>query len=406
MTASPAKSSSNTASRDRANMGAPFSLRESQFDRNVWCVLGLPIDIATVDEAVTKVDRAVSGRDRLSFVTPNVNWVTRAWTSPQARSEILAADLSLADGAPVAAIAKLLGAPLKTRVAGSDLFEALRRRPSFAGRQISVFFFGGRDGAAKAASDALNGENSGLTSAGWMNPGFGDVDAMSTQQIIAEINAAQPDFIVVALGATKGQAWIDHNASELNAPVIAHLGAVIDFTAGSIARAPRLLQTLGLEWAWRIKEDPALWRRYFNDGMSLAWLVGWRLIPQLVTLKRMKGAGHSQLFVETTPEGVHMRFDGDFTSSTLGPVREALKEAAQQNREIILDFSNTAKVDMAFLGLMLILDRDAKMRGRKIYRAGASKEISALFKANKLFPESAEVPESVGNSTTPLAAAG
>src|SRR5690606_26103018 len=118
----------------------------------------------------------------------------------------------------------------KARVAGADLFEALRAREG--GRPLRVFFFGGREGSAEAAHAALARAPGGLEAAGWLNPGFGDVETMSTDDILAAIDAAAPDFVVVSLGAAKGQAWIERNGARLKAPVIAHLGAVVDFTAG------------------------------------------------------------------------------------------------------------------------------------------------------------------------------
>lgn len=256
-------------------------LARDAFDRNVWCVLGLPVDIATIDSAVGDIAMAAQGRRRLSFVTPNVNWLVRSWREAGVRREILDADLSLIDGAPLLFFARLLGAPAPSRAAGSDLFDALRRRPAYGGRKLKVYFFGGRDGAAEAAARAIEDENGPLEAVGWRNPGFGDVEAMSADEHIDHINAADPDFVVVSLGAAKGQAWIDANKARLNAPVTAHLGAVVDFTAGGIARAPEWMRRAGLEWLWRIKEEPSLWRRYYKDGVALAGLVLRHLVTQL-----------------------------------------------------------------------------------------------------------------------------
>ena len=91
------------------------------FDRDVWAIMGMPLDNVTLEEAARLVERAVETRQRLSFVTPNVNWMVRALKDEQAMRQIVNADLSLADGAPVVWLARRLGMPLKERVAGSDL---------------------------------------------------------------------------------------------------------------------------------------------------------------------------------------------------------------------------------------------------------------------------------------------
>src|SRR5262245_32681420 len=105
-----------------AAQGNTVALRPGDdFDRNVWCILGLPIDVATTAAAASLIETAIRDRRRLIVATPNVNWLVRALRDDEARREVLEADLSLADGAPVAAIARLFGAPVDGRTAGSDV---------------------------------------------------------------------------------------------------------------------------------------------------------------------------------------------------------------------------------------------------------------------------------------------
>jgi Glycosyl transferase WecG/TagA/CpsF family len=89
---------------------------------------------------------------------------------------------------------------------------------------------------------------------------------MSRDQMIDKVNASEADFLAVSLGAKKGQLWLHRNHQRLAIPVRAHLGAAINFQAGTVKRAPPRLRAWGLEWLWRIKEEPQLWRRYGHDG--------------------------------------------------------------------------------------------------------------------------------------------
>lgn len=359
-------------------------LRSSPFDRDVWAVLGLPVDAANIDQAVAGIDRAIETGEQLSFVTPNVNWLVRASSCSTARREIMAADLSLVDGAPLAAAAKLLGVPIEGRVAGSDLFEALRRRPPFGGRRVSVFFFGGREGSAEAASAALDSAPSGLSAAGWINPGFGDVDDMSTDAIIDEINAADPDFVVVALGAAKGQAWIERNRDRLNARVIAHLGAVVDFTAGGIARAPGWVQKLGLEWAWRIKEEPSLWRRYAADGAALVRILTTRLLPLLISLKRQKSTGDPKVALDRQAGVTYLSLTGDHERADLTAVRAAFAQIETSGGDVVLRLDELGRIDMALLGLVLLLEQKLMSQDRTLRITGAVRAHKAIFTSNGL----------------------
>ncbi len=369
----------------RATQLAP----RDDFDRDVWCLLGLPVDAASVDRAVAEIDAAVRTGRKLSFVTPNVNWLVRVLRDGAARREVLDADLSFIDGAPLVAMARMLGVPAPSRVAGADIFEALRRRPGFGARRTRVFFFGGRDGAGAAAAAALDKEQGGVEAVGSLNPGFGEVEAMSAPEIIAEINAARPDFVVVALGAAKGQAWIDRNKDRLDAPVIAHLGAVVDFTAGQVARAPEIVKKLGLEWLWRIKEEPALWRRYVGDGAALLTIIARRLAPQLLAL-RHRPAGKAAAI---TPAAADVRrsasrtvivLSGAFTTASLAAARKAFRTAAAHGADVVLDFSALCEFDRSFLGLVLMLEKHVARSGRTLYVDGATGRHRATLRANAM----------------------
>jgi N-acetylglucosaminyldiphosphoundecaprenol N-acetyl-beta-D-mannosaminyltransferase len=367
------------------------ALRRDDFDRDVWCLLGLPIDISDIDQAVGQIDSAARTGSRLSFVTPNVNWLARVCRDASARREIINADLSLIDGAPLVAMAKALGLPVRTRVAGSDLFEAMRRRPAFAGRRLKVFFFGGRDGAAEKAAHVVNIENGGVEAVGWCNPGFGDIEAMSSREVLEKINDAAPDFVVVALGAAKGQAWIDRNQSILTAPVIAHLGAVVDFTAGGVRRAPKFVQKLGMEWAWRIKEEPALWRRYVDDGLALAGIVFTKLLPQMgLAPKKASGRPADAAMVQGAA-AVTIRLSGDLQKSALQPVRAAFRQAVASGADIVLDFAEIGSFDQAFLGLVLMLEKNTVAQGAKIFLRGADHRQMRVLRANNMHYPSDEI---------------
>ena len=246
------------------------------FSRNVHCVLGLPFDALTLEQAVTLIRAAVARRTPCFLSTPNLNFLIAGQTRVAFRNSVIHSDLSLADGMPIVWLAKLLGIPIAERVAGSDVFEALRHS---SGPTLKVYFFGGPPGAAELASRQINAEGKKMVCVGFESPGYGSIEDMSNASSIANINASGADFLIVALGAAKGQAWIEHNLSSLLVPVVSHLGAVVNFMAGSVKRAPPWMQRSGLEWAWRIREEPDLWKRYWSDGIGLFWLLINSVVP-------------------------------------------------------------------------------------------------------------------------------
>lgn len=237
-------------------------------------LLGVEFDRLTLAQTVQRIREAAASGERLWLSTANVNWVVAAGRDAAFAATLRASELCVADGQPLVWLARWLGQPLPERVAGADLFEALAR--SAPGRTpLRVYFFGGPPGAARRAARALNERGGALVCVGHDAGGYGDVAALSDAATLERINAARPHLLVVALGAQKGQRWIAHNRERLQVPVVSHLGAVVNFAAGDLERAPRWMRRAGLEWAWRIKEEPALLGRYASDAWGLLRLV-WR----------------------------------------------------------------------------------------------------------------------------------
>lgn len=258
-------------------------------DRALHWILGLPFDAISLAEAVQTVRNAARQRTPLFISTPNLNFLIASQKDPAFRDSVIHSDLSLADGMPILWLAKLLKVPIRERVAGSTLFEQLRYSPlQPEDRPLRVYFFGGPDGVAEKAANAINQDSTSMQCVGYCSPGFGSLDDISTPDLLARINASEADFVVVSLGAKKGQAWIERNRAHLQAPVISHLGAVVNFVAGNVQRAPVWMQRVGLEWVWRIKEEPSLWSRYLNDGVSLLYITVTQVIPAAL------GRNHSQ----------------------------------------------------------------------------------------------------------------
>ncbi|HEX8407057.1 MAG TPA: WecB/TagA/CpsF family glycosyltransferase [Duganella sp.] len=338
-----------------AAAAAPVHAPATDFERRVHAVLGLPFDAVTMGQAEAMLLDDLRQRRRNFFSTPNLNFLVAALDDRPFRDSVLRSDLSIADGMPIIWIARLLGIPLTERVAGSTLFERLR-----AQRQVplKVFFFGGPDGVARRAGDVLNSENGALRCVGARSPGFGTIEQMSTPELIDEINHARPDFLLVALGAKRGQTWIEHNLAALHTPLVSHLGAVVNFVAGTVTRAPGLMGRLGLEWLWRIKEEPALWRRYWRDGIALLGLFTGSVLPgALDAARRRAGKGRRAPVLRVLPElaGTRLALAGDWLEPDLAPLRRAFTAATAEPGHIVLDLREAGRLDSALIGLLMLL---------------------------------------------------
>lgn len=335
------------------------------YQRPVYDIAGLPFDALDMPAAVDAVLRTLDSRSPLFISTPNLNFLIASQTDPDFRASVYQSDLCLADGMPIVWLARLLGVPLPGRVAGSDLFEALCAQDR---RTVSVYFFGGPEGAAQAAAERVNRlaeerrqrqQTPGVVCVGHASPGFGSLDDMSGPEVIQRINASGADFVIVALGARKGQAWIQRNRRQLDAPVISHLGAVVNMAAGSIARAPRWMQLVGLEWIWRIKEEPQLWRRYASDGLALLGMLGRQVLPTMAARWRHRLFGRRPVIGDlkcTRTEGnCRLALRGSWTQDNVGELRAQLQACAGRGEAVVVEAGAADYLDASVRGLLAIV---------------------------------------------------
>ena len=345
------------------------------------CLFGLPFDAVDLDAAEQRIRTAVEQRSPCFLSTPNLNFLIACQSDTSFRNSVINSDLSVADGMPVVWLSRLLGAPIRERVPGSTLFDRLRRG---SGAKLAVFFFGGSDGVAEQACRQLTIEDQRLTCAGYASPGYGSVEDMSTEETIQRINANKADILVVALGARKGQAWIERNRHRLDVPVISHLGAVLNFVAGTVARAPAWLQNIGLEWLWRIKEEPELGRRYLVDGLMFLRLLVTRALPYAWYIYRHKHAKRdlesASVEARDTSTEIVIRLVGPWVQENLAPLRDCFAKAARAGKDVRIDLEHVSYLDASVLGLVLLLYGSQTRAGRRLDCSAASPEVRRILR--------------------------
>jgi N-acetylglucosaminyldiphosphoundecaprenol N-acetyl-beta-D-mannosaminyltransferase len=354
--------------------------RRVDFTRNVHCILGLPFDSLTLDEVVIRVRRAALTNTRCFLSTPNVNFVVAAQSDKAFRDSVLHSDMSIADGMPIVWMARLLGIPIHERVAGADLFERLG---SEAKQPISVFFFGGPDGAAETASANLNSKSTGLRGVGGESPGIGTVEALSRNESIDRINHSGAQLLAVALGAKKGQAWIERNLSRIEVPVVSHLGAVVNFVGGGLRRAPPWTRQLGLEWCWRIVAEPTLWKRYWADGSSLLKLAFTRLLP-LIWLVRLRSpssgtAKAPSISVDRAISNFKITLSGTWTCDSADPLRKAFASATEADTSVEVIVERQSHLDLGIVALLLLLEGACSQSGRDLTIRSLDSRVAKLL---------------------------
>jgi N-acetylglucosaminyldiphosphoundecaprenol N-acetyl-beta-D-mannosaminyltransferase len=233
----------------------------------VW-VWGVPFAPLTLAGTVAAVGELIEAGKPTYFITANTHYAMLTAENPDLSSINQQATFIVADGAPLSWASRWQRSPLPERVAGSDLIFELCAKAAQEGYR--VFFLGGATGVAEEAARRLQARYPGLQVAGTECPPFRELTLEEQAALIARIRFARPDLLIIAYTMPNGERWLAANLAAVEVPVGGNVGAAIDFAAGRIGRAPRWMQTAGLEWAFRLALEP---RRLFARYARNAWFI-------------------------------------------------------------------------------------------------------------------------------------
>lgn len=230
-------------------------------------VLGVGFDALSREKAVEMCKRLIDEHRGAYMVTPNPEIVMAAWDDPELHRAISGADLVIPDGIGVVKAAKILGTPLEERLPGIEIGEAILRYSASSGKK--VFLLGAKPGVAEAAADRIRSLYPGIDICG-TNDGYFKEDG----PVVDKINAAQPDFLMVCLGAPKQELWMARNAANLDVGLMAGLGGSLDVFAGTVQRAPAVWQKMNAEWLYRCIKEPWRFKRIARLPLFIikAWI--------------------------------------------------------------------------------------------------------------------------------------
>jgi N-acetylglucosaminyldiphosphoundecaprenol N-acetyl-beta-D-mannosaminyltransferase len=237
-----------------------------------------------IDRIFAEVDRGRGG----FVVTPNVDHICIAETDPELRAAYREAFLSLPDGQPLLWMARKFNLPLPEKVSGSDLITPLLREAARLGK--TVYFLGSTDASCVEAVRRLGVSIPTLRVVGWRCPHFDPYGESQTELFdgFDEIQRLKPDLVLFAFGNPK-QEYAMWRYQEKYFPAVGlGVGASIDFLAGSVERSPKWMSDLGLEWAFRLSQEPGrLWRRYLVRDRAILGIF-WRTRRQIRSQRATK----------------------------------------------------------------------------------------------------------------------
>jgi len=266
---------------------------------NCSVMLGIPVDHVNMTDALERImtmvdEYEVDGKNRL-VATANVDFIVNSHDNKQEkiaeelRSTLRNADMVTADGMPLVWLSQMLGRPLEERVTGADMVPALAEKAAREGK--SIYFFGGIDGSAKQTAQILSDRYPGLKVAGYSAPMIDLDDEIENKIEIARINITEPDILLIALGNPKQELWFNRFKRYLKVPVSMGIGGTFEFIAGMTSRAPEWMQRVGLEWIYRMTQDPKRLVRRYIKGLYTFNRMTLPLILMNTVAKRFRNSG-------------------------------------------------------------------------------------------------------------------
>lgn len=341
--------------------------------RRLLVILGVPIDDLTMAEALDRLEAFVeigrsSGKCH-QVATINADFVVKALADPELRYLLQEADMATADGMPLVWGARRLGVPLRERVAGADLVPALAARAAEKG--YSLYLFGAGPGVAEKAAQVLQEQYPNLRIAGVASPPYGSVLEMD-RAYLDEIKAAKPDVLLVAFGNPKQEKWIGMYGREVGVPVMIGVGGTLDLIAGKLKRAPEWMQRVGLEWLYRLIQEPGrLWRRYVVDlgGFTTFFLRQWWLMRQGNTVATVLPTTYTAIINQTAILNIQGRMDRGNSRLFAEKAQQALAETPY----LVVNLIDAKFLDSTAIGTLVGIAKQARDAGGGVVAGGRAR---------------------------------
>ncbi|MFT4900743.1 MAG: N-acetylglucosaminyldiphosphoundecaprenol N-acetyl-beta-D-mannosaminyltransferase [Lentimonas sp.] len=355
--------------------------------RDIAFLLGLPFNVMTMDQAVDDAVAHIQSRRPGYYITANADFVAQACHNDALRDIIFHADRILCDGMPLVWLSRYFKPSLPERVAGSDLVFRLFKEAD--ARNWSVFFLGSDSHTLGNARAILSQEYPRMNLCGTFSPPIGSVESWPNEAMVEAIQAAQPDLLLVAVGCPKQELWISKYYQDLGVPLSIGIGASLDFVCGTQRRAPRWIQQVGMEWMWRLLNNPKrMLKRYAFDFYYLLLLVyrQWQCL-------RQRGSERVAADTVSLVDEPQERGGGVLESSVCWLVWEGAVEYAHlgalpvpegYSAPVFIDLSRVDFIDSSGIGLLAKVARQARQAKVVFGLLRPSGVVGSILKAMQL----------------------
>ncbi|MCB1195788.1 WecB/TagA/CpsF family glycosyltransferase, partial [bacterium] len=376
--------------------------------RDTCLILGMCIDNVTLQECADRIFEIIesySQHKTASYAaTVNVDFLVNTHSCllnrtrrPELLESLRSAGLITADGMPLIWISWMLGCPLKERVTGADLIPVLAEQA--AKRNKKMYFLGGRPGSGTATAQLLEEKYPGFSVSG-VQLATVEVEGRELSNsiehdcvFIDSINQSDVDILLLSLGNPRQEVWFHRNRDELNVPVSIGIGGTFEVLAGAVSRAPKWMQNWGMEWIFRILQEPKrLWKRYLIGffkitafAFPLVFYYSWRRIMYLMYLKKTSHQYIKYRFPATQKKGVSvLKFSACIDHDIL-PLLKKTEEEITRISVLILDFKEAMLVSPTGMGYLIQLMRKMRSASVSVCMLNVPAHIRKLMICNRIW---------------------
>lgn len=360
-------------------------------------ILGVPLDNVTTSQTLEIIEGMIASRKPHYIATANVDFTALALCDEDLRRILLDAHLVVCDGMPLVWASRWLGNALPERVAGSDLVPKLLDLAEE--KNWSVYFLGGQKNVAEMAVQKVREKHPKLRIAGMLSPPFKPLHQMDHAAICAQIRSTNPDLLFVSFGCPKQEKWIAMNYLKAAAPVTIGVGATIDFLAGHMKRAPRWMQMTGLEWLYRLLQEPRrLFKRYATDfvvfGMTIVkqwWLTrgGKRTVltnsSKSISSPSANAAAPANAPASPSSNVAVIDCPERLDAAEVRTVERLWMSTIEGPEEgVIIDCATAQFIDSTGLGLLMRVQKRCRQSGKQLVLAAISPAVLKLLQMTRL----------------------
>jgi N-acetylglucosaminyldiphosphoundecaprenol N-acetyl-beta-D-mannosaminyltransferase len=343
-------------------------------------ILGVPIDNVTMEDVLRRIDRSIREGGFHQIATANVDFLINSIHDRELKEILSACYLVLPDGMPLVWASRLMGASLQERVSGSDLVPRIIELS--ARRAYRIFLLGSDEVSSNGAARWVAQHHPSTQVVGRCCPEYKDLDEMDHETILRQIDAAQPDILLVAFGSPKQEKWLSMHRHRLRVPVCLGVGCSFDLLAGRLPRAPVWMRDCGLEWLFRVWQEPRrLSLRYTRDAVGLARYMSVQL---MATAAQHKPACMSRITEESIGAVTVLRVSGSLTAAPVASFEQEARIAVAQAHHIVLDLTSTTYLGPDALGALLHIADIAKRHDRELWLTGLQPSQSRMIHATQL----------------------